>query len=53
MALLTRRIQKLVQAGVLDSKIRLRLGLDDVVDGLVEYQSHMTEGKALILPHLR
>ncbi|MDP7102981.1 MAG: hypothetical protein QGH54_04770 [SAR202 cluster bacterium] len=34
-------------------ELRRRLNLDDVVEGLVEYRANMTQGKPLILPHLR
>ncbi|MDP6301496.1 MAG: hypothetical protein QF717_09305 [SAR202 cluster bacterium] len=34
-------------------ELRRRLSLEDVVEGLVEYRANMTQGKPLILPHLR
>lgn len=48
---LLNRVQKLVAAGVLESSVRKRVKLSEVVDGLLEYQKDMTEGKVLICPH--
>jgi hypothetical protein len=40
---------------IMDEKIgttvQRRLELNDVVDGLLQYVHHMTDGKVLIVPH--
>ncbi len=48
---LVSRVQKLMEAGVLESSVRKRLKLNAVVEGLLEYQANMTKGKVLICPH--
>ncbi len=53
MARVTNRIQQLITRGTFATTIQSRLGLDDVSEGLLAYQEHMTEGKALIVPTSR
>lgn len=48
---LVNRIQKLMEIGMLESRVRKHLKLNEVVEGLLEYQANMTEGKFLICPH--
>ncbi len=47
---LTGQAQKLIASGVLDSKVRARLSLDEVRAGLRDYLRRMSEGKVLICP---
>jgi NADPH:quinone reductase-like Zn-dependent oxidoreductase len=49
----TGQVQKLIAAKVFGSEIRARLKLDQVKEGLLDYQRHMSEGKVLICPGLR
>lgn len=44
--------QKLIADGVFDSKVRARLGFDDIRTGLLDYGLRMSEGKILICPSL-
>lgn len=46
-----RRVQKLIADGRLATKIQRRLSLDEAVEGLQHYTTHMTDGKVLIAPH--
>ena len=44
------RAQRLVLDGGFETAIQRRVGLDDAVSGLLQYQRNMTEGKVLIRP---
>ena len=46
------RVQRLVSAGELETPIQRVVGLDDAVDGLLQYRLGMTAGKILIRPWL-
>ncbi|MEX0936894.1 MAG: zinc-binding dehydrogenase [Pirellulales bacterium] len=46
-----RRAQRLIGQGQIGTHIRRRLGLDEVVEGLLGYVDEMTAGKMLIVPH--
>jgi hypothetical protein len=37
--------------GRIGTTVQRRLKLDEVVDGLLQYVSNMTDGKVLIMPH--
>ena len=45
------RVQRMLIDGRIETTIQRRLSLDEVVDGLQQYASHMTDGKVLIMPH--
>jgi len=45
------RVQRMIAEGRLETKIQRRLSLDEAVEGLLHYVSHMTDGKVLITPH--
>jgi NADPH:quinone reductase-like Zn-dependent oxidoreductase len=47
---IARRIQQMIIDGRIETKVRRRLGIDEVIDGLMEYVGCMTEGKMLICP---
>jgi len=44
------RAQRLVMDGTFDTSIQRRVGLDDAVSGLLQYQERMSAGKVLIRP---
>jgi NADPH:quinone reductase-like Zn-dependent oxidoreductase len=44
------RVQKLLLQRRIETTIQRKLALDEVVDGLLHYISHMTDGKVLIMP---
>jgi len=46
-----RRVQKLLAAGRIETKVQRRLALDDAREGLQHYVDHMTDGKVLLKPH--
>jgi hypothetical protein len=39
--------------GRIASTIQRRVNLDQAIDGLTQYVANMTEGKVLIVPHMR
>ena len=45
------KVQRLLIERRIETTIQQRLALDEVVDGLLHYVSHMSDGKVLILPH--
>jgi NADPH:quinone reductase-like Zn-dependent oxidoreductase len=45
------RIQRMIIDGRIGTTIQRQLTLDEVVDGLLQYVGHMTDGKILIMPH--
>jgi NADPH2:quinone reductase len=45
------RVQRMIIEGRIATTIQRRLTLNEVVDGLLQYVDHMTEGKVLIVPH--
>jgi NADPH:quinone reductase len=45
------RVQRMIIDGRIATTIQRRLTFDDVVEGLLQYVKHMTEGKVLIMPH--
>jgi NADPH:quinone reductase-like Zn-dependent oxidoreductase len=46
----TKQIQKLIADGAIATQVHRRLKLEDVPEGLIEYQKQMTTGKILIVP---
>ncbi len=44
------KVQKLIRSGAFSTAIQRRVGLEDAVEGLLQYHEHMTDGKVLILP---
>jgi NADPH2:quinone reductase len=44
------RVQKMLIERRIETTIERKLSLDEVVDGLLHYVSHMTDGKVLIMP---
>lgn len=47
------KVQKLLIAGRIATLVQRQLTLDEAVDGLLHYVTHMTAGKVLITPHGR
>lgn len=47
------RVQRLLIDRRIETAIQRRLGFDEVVEGLQQYASNMTDGKVLIMPHRR
>ncbi len=45
------RVQQMLIEKRIETTIQRKLTLNEVVDGLLHYISHMTDGKMLILPH--
>jgi NADPH:quinone reductase-like Zn-dependent oxidoreductase len=45
------RVQRLLIERRIETTVQRRLALDEVVDGLLHYVDHMTDGKVLIVPH--
>ena len=45
------RVQRMLIDGRIETEIQRRLNLDEVVDGLQQYVTNMTDGKVLIMPH--
>jgi NADPH:quinone reductase-like Zn-dependent oxidoreductase len=45
------KVQRRLIDGSIATTIQRRLALDEVVDGLLQYTTHMTDGKVLITPH--
>ncbi len=45
------RVQRMIIDGRIGTTVQRRLKLDVVVDGLLQYVGHMTDGKVLIMPH--
>jgi NADPH2:quinone reductase len=45
------RVQRMIIDGRIGTTVQRRLKLDEVVDGLLQYVGHMTDGKVLIMPH--
>jgi len=45
------RVQRMIIDGKIGTVVQRRLELNDVVDGLLQYVHHMTDGKVLIIPH--
>jgi NADPH:quinone reductase-like Zn-dependent oxidoreductase len=45
------RVQRMIIDGRIGTTVQRRLALDEVVDGLLQYAHHMTDGKVLIVPH--
>ena len=48
----THRVQKLIADGIFSTEVRMRLKLEGVPDGLMEYHQRMTDGKILIIPSM-
>ena len=48
----TKQIQKFIADGTIATRVHRRLELEDVAEGLLEYQKQMTAGKILIVPHM-
>jgi NADPH:quinone reductase-like Zn-dependent oxidoreductase len=46
----TGQIQKLIANGSIATQVHRRIKLEDVAEGLMEYQKQMTDGKILIIP---
>jgi NADPH2:quinone reductase len=46
----TRRVQRMLVDGRIETKIQRRLTFEDAVEGLKQYVEHMTEGKVLFMP---
>lgn len=46
----TNRVQKLIADGIFSTEVRMRLQMEEVPDGLLEYHKRMTDGKILIIP---
>jgi NADPH2:quinone reductase len=47
------RAQRMLIDGTIKTKVQRRLTLDETVDGLTQYRDRMTEGKVLIMPHMK
>ncbi len=45
------RVQRLIVEGRIGTTVQRRLGLDEVVEGLLQYVENMTDGKVLIMPN--
>ena len=45
------RVQRLIIEGQIGTTVQRRINLEEVVDGLLQYVGHMTDGKVLIMPH--
>jgi NADPH:quinone reductase-like Zn-dependent oxidoreductase len=45
------RVQRMIIDGRIGTTVQRRLRLEEVVDGLLQYVGHMTDGKVLIMPH--
>lgn len=46
----TNRVQRLIDGGSFSTKVRMRIPLEEVPDGLLKYHKRMTDGKILIIP---
>lgn len=44
-------VQQMMIDGRIETAVQRRLSFDEIVDGLLQYVGHMTEGKVLIMPH--
>ena len=47
------RVQRMVIEGQIETHVQQRVNLEGVVEGLRQYVDNMTEGKLVILPHMR